>query len=91
MKITGCKAPCKYTEYKVVGPVAKKMTKRFEFAISIVSTDVTVKTEELLYPITSFVSEYGGAFGLFLGFSFMMVWDVAFFFFQAVKKFKLNK
>ena len=34
-----------------------------------------VETEELIYPWQSFLAEFGGALGLFLGFSFMTVWD----------------
>ena len=37
---------------------------------------VEKKTEQTIYPIQSFVSEFGGALGLFLGFSFMMIWDL---------------
>ena len=40
------------------------------------SKTVTKKTEALLYPVTSFVSEFGGALGLFVGFSFWMIWDL---------------
>ena len=34
-----------------------------------------VETEELLYGFSSFVAEVGGTLGLFLGFSFMAIWD----------------
>ena len=34
-----------------------------------------VKTEDLIYPWQSLVAEFGGALGLFLGFSFMTIWD----------------
>ena len=34
-----------------------------------------VETEELIYPWTSLVAEFGGALGLFLGVSFMTIWD----------------
>ena len=34
-----------------------------------------------MYPWASFVSEFGGALGLFVGFSFVMFWDFAEFFF----------
>ena len=34
------------------------------------------KEEMLLYPPTSFVAEVGGALGLFLGFSFLGLWDI---------------
>ena len=39
------------------------------------SPDVLERTEQLLYPTDSFISEFGGALGLFLGFSCMMIWD----------------
>ena len=64
LNITGCKAPCKYTEFKALGTPVKKKMKLFGFGINFVSTDVTVKTEELIYPPTSFVAEFGGALGL---------------------------
>ena len=35
------------------------------------------RTEVVMYPWVSFVSEFGGALGLFVGFSFMMFWDFA--------------
>ena len=40
------------------------------------SKTITRKNEVWMYPIESFVSEFGGALGLFLGFSFLMIWDV---------------
>ena len=36
---------------------------------------IQVETEELIYPWQSFLAEVGGALGLFLGFSFMTIWD----------------
>ena len=40
------------------------------------SKTVTRKKEVWIYPIESLISEFGGALGLFLGFSFMMIWDM---------------
>ena len=34
------------------------------------------RKEVEVYPFQSFVSEFGGALGLFVGFSFMMIWDI---------------
>ena len=31
--------------------------------------------EVLVYPFQSFIAEFGGSLGLFLGFSFMTIWD----------------
>ena len=35
-----------------------------------------VETEALVYTIESLVAEFGGTLGLFVGFSFMNLWDV---------------
>ena len=34
-----------------------------------------VEKEEKTFPFQSFVAECGGCLGLFLGFSFLLVWD----------------
>ena len=34
------------------------------------------RKEVEVYPVESFISEFGGALGLFVGFSFMMIWDI---------------
>jgi hypothetical protein len=47
----------------------------FGLALAANSYDIVVETEELLFPITSLVAEFGGTLGLFLGFSFMALWD----------------
>ena len=41
----------------------------------MVTTEVTVETEVLLYTWQNLVAEFGGTLGLFLGFSFMTLWD----------------
>ena len=47
----------------------------FTFGLMPISGNINVETEALIYPWTSLVAEFGGALGLFIGFSFMMVWD----------------
>ena len=37
--------------------------------------DISIESEKLDYPWTSLVAEIGGTLGLFVGFSFIMVWD----------------
>ena len=39
------------------------------------SDNTFVEREELIYPIASLVAEVGGTFSLFLGFSFITIWD----------------
>ena len=40
-----------------------------------VSRKTTIKTEQLIYPLVSLVADFGGTLGLFLGFSFITLWD----------------
>ena len=40
-----------------------------------VSKYTQAEEEVLVYPLQSFVAEFGGCLGLFLGFSFMTIWD----------------
>ena len=37
---------------------------------------VMVEEEDWVYPELSFIAEFGGALGMFLGFSFYMFWDL---------------
>ena len=49
-----------------------------KFLVSILlipSRYTSVEREELLYPSSTMVAEVGGTLGLFLGVSFMTVWD----------------
>lgn len=46
-------------------------------SIMLANRKVRRRTEVMMYPWVSFVSEFGGALGLFVGFSFMMFWDFA--------------
>ena len=74
VKLTGCHPPCQYTEY-----LMKSSEKRGQvpgLVLRLSQSIVEKKTEQTIYPIQSFVSEFGGALGLFLGFSFMMIWDL---------------
>ena len=74
-----CHLPCKYREIMRVGT---PMTQKFEdngttiFSLSLVTTDIRVETEALVYNFGTLVSNFGGTLGLFLGFSFFMLWDL---------------
>ena len=48
--------------------------------------ELTLETEELAYDILTFVANFGGTLGLFLGFSFFMLWDLIL---QVIEKCKL--
>ena len=73
---TGCLPPCHYMEYSL-GLLPLHEEADFTFLeIVTAGSKVTVKKEILVYPFTSLVAEVGGALGLFLGFSFLMIWDI---------------
>ena len=76
-RITSCKKPCKYKKYVMVGERKRTsfQSDNFTFSLWAVSTNTKVKTEVLIYPLSSLVAEFGGTLGLFLGFSFMALWD----------------
>ena len=74
LEFSGCHPPCTYTEY-ILASHPKNNGEKPGIRASLSNSKVLMRTEEILYPMESFVSEFGGALGLFLGFSFIMVWD----------------
>ena len=72
---TGCNIPCRFYEYSILSDIMKGLQVGFGIGMVFPSTDIKVEEEEFIYPLVSFVSEFGGALGLFLGFSFLMVGD----------------
>ena len=75
--LTACQLPCHYSHYSIVGTPRKFEVKGFSYiSLFYTSTDITTSQEVLLYPFDSLVSEFGGALGLFLGFSFLGLLDI---------------
>ena len=72
---TGCLLPCRYKEYQIVSILEQGSPPSRILNLVRSTSSVIVKTDHLLYPFSSFLAEFGGALGLFLGFSFLMVWD----------------
>ena len=96
LNITNCKLPCEYREIRPVGtPIVKKIGEdsgRLAFALTLVTTDMRVETQALVYPFTSHVSNFGGSLGLFLVLFFFMPWDwVLYLFLVVYKKANINK
>ena len=52
-------------------------TGEYGFMFGFSTTTLTIKEETLLYPFQSFLAEAGGSLGLFLGFSFLSLWNVS--------------
>ena len=49
---------------------------RFLIKIRLVSTDLRIEKEAYVYPAISFIGEFGGSLGLFLGVSFLTIFDI---------------
>ena len=72
---TGCLVPCHYTEYQLAGEPFRYETNSTNISLILSSRDILSKTELRIYSLQSFIAEFGGALSLFLGFSFIMLWD----------------
>ena len=79
---TGCLPPCKYTEFSLPYTPVGASNKFTSFSLKFAKSSLIRKKEVLVYPLSSLVAEFGGTFGLFVGFSFIMFWDTAEFFFK---------
>ena len=89
IKLTGCLPPCKFTEYNLEKEyIYKNNVTTFRylgFGFYFATTDLAIKEDKLVYPPTSFLAEFGGALGLFLGFSFFSAGDIFIWIFKALK------
>ena len=75
--MTECRRPCAYKRYDFIkDPVPVDLKTDYLFVgLWSVSKKTFREEEVLLYPATSLVAEFGGTLGLFIGFSFMTLWD----------------
>ena len=74
----GCKKPCSYRHYKLVGDPITMVSPNPDANIIMlwaVTSNTNTEMEQYDYPWGSMVAELGGTLGLFIGFSFMMIWD----------------
>ena len=46
------------------------------FAYNLAASEVEVHEEVYKYPLMSYIAEFGGSLGLFLGASFLSAWDL---------------
>ena len=84
--------PCQYKKYGFVTEGAPTIfeTEKYVFSLWATSKYTKVSTEKLIYPMTSLIAEFGGALSLFLGISFMSLWD-NFYLFGLMYKLVFNK
>ena len=76
---TGCHRPCLYRTYRQFEEITElnfSPENQTRLSIILASSEVTTRRENFVYPLISFISEVGGAMGLFLGFSFLSLWDL---------------
>ena len=76
INMTACSLPCSYSEHRLVGSPLVVNPNNYGFQLSFAKTEAWEEREALIYEFVSFVSEFGGSLGLFLGFSFFSVWDI---------------
>ena len=81
VKMTGCDQPCHFKEYQFVNTNLKELDlvdfpdNRVAICLWAVSKYTQAEEEVLVHPFQSLIAEFGGCLGLFLGFSFMTIWD----------------
>ena len=90
--LTQCIKPCKYKKYSVLGDMIPSVFQSDYVAFSLwaVSENTRVATEQLVYPVSSLIAEFGGCLSLFLGVSFVTLWD-NFHFFAVVYQAVINQ
>ena len=76
VRLTGCPVPCRYQQFTLVGTPPRFELGRPYFILQFASTDLATNEEMLIYPFDSFVCEFGGSLGLFIGFSFLGILDI---------------
>ena len=75
--LTKCLKPCSYKKYSLLGDRKPShfKSKYAAFSLWASSEKTRVVTEQLIYPLSSLIAEFGGTLSLFLGVSFVTIWD----------------
>ena len=74
-ELSGCLPPCTYTEVRKIGDPLVSSEAETAYILTLASTRIKVLTENRYPDFSSLVADIGGTLGLFLGFSFIMVWN----------------
>ena len=56
-----------------------------EIRILFSGQTVIIEKEELAYPFIALMADFGGVLGLFIGFNFLMIWDIIFIVIEKIK------
>ena len=75
-KFSGCKVPCHYVEYNILGQPVSDSSETNGMRIWMATKTVIVEREELIFPFQSRIADVGGILGLFLGLSFLSFFDL---------------
>ena len=88
MEMTGCKPNCVSYKYDIEKVEPWSTTANNEILLIALwpNNAVVHETEVLSYDALTFVSNFGGSLGLFLGFSFFMLYDLMITIFNYLKK-----
>ena len=64
-RLTGCKKPCRYKKYSLIGNKQFTILDHEDFTFSLLPVSMTtrVESEVLVYPLASLVAEFGGTLG----------------------------
>ena len=84
ISFTGCPRPCSFTQYGLAAPAIEVNHDTMGLEMFLSRTKIEKRTEDLMLSKEAFVSQFGGALGLFIGFSFMSLWDVMQFFISSL-------
>jgi len=75
IKRTGCLPPCTFSQFSLVHNI-QGFYQPYGMGLVYATTEVRLEEEDWVYPSLSFIAEFGGALGMFVGFSFMTFWDI---------------
>ena len=63
-QISGCRKPCRYRKYNLVAQYLTSFkSNHFTFSLVAISKKTIVESEQLIYPLSSLVAEFGGTLG----------------------------
>ena len=59
-----------------------------EIRVLFSGASVFIEKEEFAYPFISLLADFGGVLGMFVGFNFLMIWDIIICVIEKIKAFE---